>query len=560
MSTLSVTAITGVTSLSGGGFELIGQVANNASNTANDSATTAGQALTAATGAFGAANTSNIRAVAAFGQANSAFNAANTATPAGTIINYANTTAPSGYLRCDGNVYTRSSYWALANVIGTPPMLSSMTAEYSNSATGWSATSYIIAYANGVAFVSNTNALDIVTQFSGGLYTSTDGSTWTARTSSPFSSTLTSDAVRNGAIAANTANAGNSTWAILRAANRQTATTAQNTLMTSTDLVTWVNRTVTIAVTVTGGYNMLSINGLAGGGTENRLVLLFTHERNACCSYWQYRANTVSSNDGVNWTFTNSLFPLSTNNSVYYPSIAATHGTNGGFVVTHGNTAFFSSNGMNWTDISANLRTALGVSASANIANSSYFYNVFAANNQFIIPTKGNQFLVSSSANGANGNWYTVKPDTTLIASTPAYEDDHYWSSIWGTANIKLIHNGDVFVAYINNPSGYLKLIYSKNLIHWFSDNDVNYDVGLSMYYQIAPALAATSYARHRIAALPSGKILMTMPWARTIVSFTSTGYTSAIDFPVPKLSNQLQYGPIQYGGAAVPSIPYIKT
>jgi hypothetical protein len=39
----------------------------------------------------------------------------------GSIIAYGSTSAPSGYLACDGSVYTKSSYTALSTVLGTQP-------------------------------------------------------------------------------------------------------------------------------------------------------------------------------------------------------------------------------------------------------------------------------------------------------------------------------------------------------------------------------------------------------------------------------------------------------
>jgi hypothetical protein len=41
--------------------------------------------------------------------------------PTGQLIQYGSSTAPSGYLKCDGSIYTKSSYSALATVLGSLP-------------------------------------------------------------------------------------------------------------------------------------------------------------------------------------------------------------------------------------------------------------------------------------------------------------------------------------------------------------------------------------------------------------------------------------------------------
>lgn len=504
-------------------------------------------------------------------------------TPTGTIINYANTTAPSGYLACDGNVYSRSSYGALANVIGSPPMLSSFTAEYSNGSVNWSGGGQftvvagipfnsIICSTGGVAFVSNTNYLSTTNQFAGGLWTSTDGTTWTPRTSSPFDGVSLlynmNQNVRNGAIAANVG----STYLLMRSGTNFTGTAAQNFLMSSTDLATWTNRSTTIAATVTGGYNKYSVAGIAGGGLLSRFVMLISHVRQFCCcsAFYDSRPNTATSSDGVTWDFTNSLFPISQNNSGYKidsgainPTIAA---TTGGFIVTHGNTAFFSANGQGWSDISANLRTALGFSAAANVSNSQLFYSVYSANNQFIIPTKGYKFLVSTSANGANGNWATVQVESTLF---PQYytDNDSNWRGLW-TANDyygpSFAWNGDCYALYLYGNGGG-NLVYSRDLKYWFKKNDQNYDIsGDTAYPGMGGGTTQGTWSRaaaFRLVSLNNGKFLMSLPYAKTIVSFTSTGgYTTATQFPSPKITNQAQYFTPTYNTTGVVSVPYIKT
>lgn len=53
-----------------------------------------------------------------------------TGIPTGTIVAYGSSTTPSGYLKCDGSVYTKSSYTALSTILGSLP---ANVAQYVNS-------------------------------------------------------------------------------------------------------------------------------------------------------------------------------------------------------------------------------------------------------------------------------------------------------------------------------------------------------------------------------------------------------------------------------------------
>jgi hypothetical protein len=489
--------------------------------------------------------------------------------PTGAVVNYASTTAPTGgYLLCDGSIYSRSSYTALADVIGTPPMLSSFTAEYSNSNAQW--VSALIAVANGVAFISNTTAVAATVapqgQYSGGLYTSTDGSTWTPRTARRLYFDYT---ILNGAVAAN---ASGGVWMLANTGGG--GTSAATLFQTSTNLTTWTDRTITLAGAQTGlpttlaGYPITGtsaeFSGLAGGGTSNRFVALFNKQAYFTCgclgnSYSAYVANTATSDDsGATWSFTNNILIA---NSAYVPTIAS---SNGGFIVTRGNTAYWSYSGQTWQDITANLIVALGSSTTANIVtrNTLLFYNVYQANNQFIIPAYGNKFLVSSaSGNGANGNWSTVTPEglpgTSYSAqnasAAPAALIPHPTIfSGWNSGNIyrvaRIVHNGQCFVL-----SQYGQIFFSRDLKYWFRDSDVNYtnETAAAGFYGIGSNLAALG-----------NKFLLNLYSMQTVVSFTANAaYTAATQFPVPKYSSSVQAQLFNLDGVpAIPSIPYIKT
>jgi hypothetical protein len=535
MSTLSVSNINGVTGFSGGIFDTLGNTANGANATAIASF---GQA----NAAYGRANSVNSAVIAAFAVANTANAGLATAGAlTGTIINYANTTAPSGYLKCDGNIYSRSAYSALASVIGTPPMLSSFTAEYANTNAQW--TPDIIAVANGVAFTSNARTGQIgysalsIPQYLGGVYTSTDGTTWTARTARAFSIAISG--VLNGAVIANVSGG---TWVLANnsvngyASFPQTFTNMQST----TNLSTWTNRSIAIAAQtgVPTSNPSIHFNGLAGGGTSNRLVWLHTKAGQlACCIQSPWVANTATSDDGgATWSFTNSL-PIA--NSSYQPSIAS---SNAGFVIVQGNTAYWSTSGQNWQDISANLRSALGFTS--NNTNRP-FYNVYQAGDKFIIPAYGNKFLVSPSSNGSNGNWSTTGYVSGLGNYIGSYNPLNL--SRFTTSSYKIVHNGQCYAFLDSNYS--TELLYSQDLQYWYLKDDFNYPVETSVgYINVLDVL--------------NNKFLMYGYTYKTIFSFTANGaYNAATQFPVPMIINDsITKTQIGYESSAIPLIPYIKT
>lgn len=123
MSTLSVAAITGVTTLTGGGFDQIGASANSANVQSIAALTTANLALLTANIANTTANATTLAMSTFVGTQN------------GQIIMTTNTAVPyGGYLLCDGSVYNRSAYPNLANVANVPVF----SATYSSQMTPFS--------------------------------------------------------------------------------------------------------------------------------------------------------------------------------------------------------------------------------------------------------------------------------------------------------------------------------------------------------------------------------------------------------------------------------------
>jgi hypothetical protein len=468
--------------------------------------------------------------------------------PTGTIINYASTTAPTGYLACDGTVYLRSSYGALANVIGPPTMPSSYTAEYAN--TTWITSPIIIV--NGVAFASPGTiapSTSGITSFLGGIYTSTDGTTWTARTAKPILYSPTGPNVINvGSTYVTTANVypnQRGLAAFSPSAGAGLTPNGGQILQTSTDLATWTARSITLAAWAgvpSGATSMVGITNITSGGTvANRILLTMFFQGATYCSCGGVyvaagggsKANTAVSDDyGATWSFSNNL-PATTGNANNSNTIQAAS-SSAGFVLTQSNVAFWSSNGQYWQDITANLRTALGVTSSSV---SVVFYNVSQANNQFIIPTTGNRFLIAPSSNGSNGNWTTINVETNPSGA-------EYATSMAYFSADKIIHNGSSY--FYNYPGNYL--LFSNDLRYWFKKEDLTY--------------ASSTFSQYNaLAFFPSGKGLIYSS-AKTILSFTANGgYTAATQFPVPKISNYnstLGYPAFNVPGTSV--VPYIKT
>lgn len=481
----------------------------------------------------GTINTSNILINGA------AFSSTITTIPTGAVINYASTTAPTGgYLACDGSIYSRSTYPELANVIGSPPMLSSFTAEYANNDSNFSPT--VFASANGVLFFSAGSS------FTTSLYTSTDGTTFTSRTASPMSNNYN----RNFSVVANVSGG---IWVISNASSSFAGTTTPTCFQSSTNLTTWTNRSIALSGQTGTGAGVIysDLNGIAGGGTSNRLVALFTkqsYQTAGCCITITsgYIANTaVSSDGGATWSYANNV-PVA-NSTTVQSQIAA---SNGGFVVARANLAYWSANGQYWQDITANLCSAIGVSTGLAANGTTLFYNMFKANNQFIIPAYGNKFIVTSpSGNGANGNWSTITPEGLSITNPLLTAGGQAASGLAPLVNqfssyssSRILHNGQCFVLYFSG-----QLYFSQDLKYWFRKTDLNYT-------------QTNANPQQHIATI-GNKFIHYMDNSNTIVSFTSTGaYTAATQFPVPKYASVASHMFNIDGVPAIPSVTYIKT
>lgn len=103
-----------------------------------------------------------------------------TGVPSGGIVYHPSQTTLSGYLKCDGSIYNKSAYPDLATATGTPLLLGSELLATSYTAS-FSTYGYIyISSANGVGFAAYTGS-STGSVVANGMITSTDGVTWTAR-------------------------------------------------------------------------------------------------------------------------------------------------------------------------------------------------------------------------------------------------------------------------------------------------------------------------------------------------------------------------------------------
>jgi hypothetical protein len=453
MSTLSVSSITGVTSLSGGAFDAVSTTANNAN----------AQSIAS----FGQAN-------AAFTQANAAFNQANNSQPTGTIITQVwrnGDAVPNGYLRMDGNVYTRSSYFALANLIGAPIEIGNYTTLYRN--TGLLLSDVYLA--NGVLFHNGTSrANNANTTTPNSLIYSTDsGLNWnfvsaqgvTAQQeygqrenhSGLLSLTSRVAASPNGIYVITNAQANGVNY--YTAENGEVSRTGNAFMMISnTGLGTWAK------VVVTGGTGFFkddlgsNIRAVAYGGTQNRFVALFNAGGvgGSCGDADTFYNHKIGwSNNGSTWAWQTSNASIGTSSGggltvnpvfrrfSYFLDVA---GSSNGFVAIttnspsspNANSVFTSADGIVWSDISSNVYfSANGVTGTTTKAVS--FANGF--------------FIISDSTTGAimyssdRLNWSKANVSVTQF----------------GTSAKKIQHNGKVY---------YHRGTTDSQLIHFTSFND----------------------------------------------------------------------------------------
>lgn len=336
-------------------------------------------------------------------------------------------TTKTGYLLCDGSVYTRASYAALATAIGSP-ISPSMT--LGNALSGSLAGN--VYGVNNLLFKSGSASSTTAT-VANGIQTSSDGITWTMRTGMNIY-----PAGNNGI--GNAVSYGNSVYvcAVTQGAN--------NTLywQTSADAITYTARSLSFGTINT----TVSTTELAYGGTSNRHVMqVIWNPQSAlsCGTQTSTNARLMYSADGITWTTADTITDTSNPNTYFSTPGMSVAGYSGGFVATallnvnggtYTNYIKYSADGATWTDITSNINSVAAIAG--KVSSVSY------ANGKFILSFIGGQIYTSTT--GASGSW-------SLVTTANSYSTT-YVGKISGNAN-----------AYFITGTGYL----STDLINWFS-------------------------------------------------------------------------------------------
>lgn len=280
----------------------------------------------------------------------------NATTAAVTVIGTIAAT-PSGYLACDGSIYTRSSYPTLAAYVGTPVSFTGVNTvavlASSSSATALFGTNNVLFNSGTAAALANAAATANALR-----YSTDSGVTWNLATGWNITSSGT-----NGLLY------GNGVYVQVLASS---GVSTQNNIAYGSSPSTITNKVTVFSSTA--GY-LYQGGNLAFG---NSLFLYMGYNTDACGNFGT-RAMYSSSN-GSSW----SAATLPGAAYQYYLS-----GTNGGFLADD-NVAniFFSTNGASWTNITSNF-------------SGTYYYSS-AGNGLFIVSTQTG-FYTSSS--GASGTW-----------------------------------------------------------------------------------------------------------------------------------------------------------
>lgn len=287
---------------------------------------------------------------------------------------------PSGYLYCDGAIYTRATYPTLAGVIGTPFIASTQTTNYTNASFitvggAWSEQDQSLVRgvwaANGYLFTNGTVFRDTgqATGLANASFYSTDGVNWTSATSYSIPATFPNqDAVAFG----------NSIYVM---AGANLIGTGNNIQYASTPGGTWTRASV-------GGISRSATGCLAFGGTAN--VFIVGAWQDSCGSRsW---INYYSSTNGSTWT----VLPTVTNFNNWEPRGIAAY--SGGVVIATtnslGNVLWYSATGnTGYTNISS------------SIGSPSEVYSVSYGNGIFVVRAPNGTW---TSTTGAGGSWTQV--------------------------------------------------------------------------------------------------------------------------------------------------------
>jgi hypothetical protein len=283
---------------------------------------------------------------------------------------------PPGYLPCDGSIYTRTSYSALAAYIGSPINFSNPTIV--NSSVGATSNTSLFCGANNVIFTNGTVVANSQNAAVANAYrSSTDGGvTWSLNTGWNVTNFVTVPQVIYGnGVYVSTGNQ-NGAATTVYATYGSTATTINNR----------------VGIYSSGTFNYSGISTIAFGGTSNLFVALIAVADS--CSY----SNSVgySSSNGSTWTAI--TMPASFANSIQNLQANAY-----GFIAVLSNTVWWSATG-----------TGSWVNITSNFSGTVYNYVVSATNGLFLVRTSTGLY---TSTTGATGTWILL-PDAKGLGGT----------------------------------------------------------------------------------------------------------------------------------------------
>lgn len=420
--------------------------------------------------------------------------------PTGGVIYYPSTTAPSGYLKCDGSIYTRSSYSALSTVIGSPMLPSSETLRNSSlsMAANTAATGYYIASVNNVVFM-NGSANTTTASTANALRTSTDGITFTLRTAAaPY--------IREGYVTYF-----NSTYVMVT----KTGPVVNSTVnyQTSTDLATWTQRTFTAAT------NAGSALAIAGNQTWGRGVMqTATSVWNGCEDVFTSPYPWYYSTNGTTWTSASSP---PTNTLGFQPHCVQAGSSSALALYEPAQSNFqlwYTADGNTWSNVTSNI--------TSSFSSVTTIYKIFWTGTYFYALC--NLGIVLRSTTGASGSWSQTSNTLGLggTTSTNPYN---------GLQGADRTYTTDGTYHVIAGGTG--AFWYSSDLVNW------GYLSGRNGYYG---AVSGSNF----VGRTSTGSTTNTY-------TSTGTGYTSATQFPVPNL---VAAEASAFGTFAPAPIAYIKT
>jgi hypothetical protein len=479
---------------------------------------------------------------------------------------------PTGYIRQDGNVYSRAAYSELASIIGTPIEIGNFTTTFSNNSLLLSD----VHNANGVLFHNGTTRANNANTTTPNtiIYSRDAGTTWISAAAQGLSiaTNYTNRNTHGGELStvSTVAASGNGIYVIT---NRQANGVNHNLAVgpggygnafvmvaTSENLNSWskIVFSGTQGADLAGGYKGnftgggSKIQAVAYGGTQNRFVGLFEGGYGAdngagggiCCASASAGFSRFAwSNNGTTWVLQGSgvgntasiagISNFGSNDAWYWHDIV---GSANGFIAirefrnTHNpnaNVVFTSSDGIVWSDITRNISN-LGY-MSANSTNTALIHTITPsfANGLFILIMRNQAGLSPPNRNIGSSEYILVSNNRTD------------WTAINVTSSYSVTVNNSIISAspfFTNNlAGGVTRKIYHNGKFYYTSDgtNRIAYSTDLAEWYPLSLNIVASANVGNTIfgqAISNTGSTLERL----TIRSANHNTYNETTEFPVP--------------------------